>query len=151
MPVLNVTGAEDWVMRADIIRRANPNDFKTKEFLKALPAMAVAAINQVDDSGLEVEEVITVVGTFHPWSSNTPDMWVDLVCGTMPHAEGDTIPTYEQQEKRRDDIYALLDASIDEWWEGTDPRPQIDVEVRPLQGSGGSRDIKGELFARWGG
>lgn len=151
MPVLNVTGTEDWVMRADIIRRSHPNDFKTKEFLKELPAMAVDAINQVDGSELTTDEVITVVNTFHPWCSNVPGMWVDLQCGAKPHAEGDPIPTFEQQEKRRADIYALLDASIDEWWEGTDPRPQIDVEVRPLQGSGGSRDIKGELFARWGG
>lgn len=151
MPVLNVTGTEDWVMRADIIRRANPNDFKTKEFLKALPAMAVDAINQVDGSELTTDEVITVVNTFHPWCSNVPGMWVDLQCGAMPHAEGDPIPTFEQQEKRRADIYALLDASIDEWWEDEPVRPQVDVDVRPIQSSGGSRDIKGELFARWGG
>ena len=151
MPVLNVTGSEEWVMRADIVRRTNPNDHKTKEFLKALPTMAVTAINQVDGSELTTDEVITVVDTFHPWCSNVPGMWVDLQCGAMPHVEGGPAPTCEQQEKRRDDIYALLDVSVDEWWEDQPARPQVDVEVRPLQGSGGSRDIKGELIARWGG
>lgn len=149
MPVLNVTGTEAWVMRADIVRRSHLNDFKTKEFITVLPTMVVDAINQVDGSELTVAEVVTVVGTFHPWSTNTPGLWVDVQCGAMPHAEGEPTPTREQEKKRRDDIYVLLDASVDEWWEGQDVRPSIDVEVRPLSGSGGSRDPEGDLIACW--
>lgn len=148
MPVLNVTGKFPWVQTVKDDGTAPvylPEQTLALELIRALSVMVVMVVNAADNSSLTVQEVITVVNTFHPWSSNTPDLWIDLQPGNGGLTGVASI------RNRRQEIRDGLRKEIAAFFTGrpTVAVPQIDIEVRPLGGSGYSLKPDGEAQATW--
>lgn len=152
MPVNMVTGTEEWIPFGPALRKGAAEIGKRKlahDLIKALPQMIADAVNKVDGCELTDKEVITVVNTFHPWSNNVPGIWIDVQPGTKDKS-------WAENKERRDAIRGLLQHSIWHYLGSLEsiatqavPLPALDIEVRPLSGSGVSTDNTGTVVQSW--
>lgn len=120
----------------------------TSKLVDMLPRTVAAVVGNADNEDLMEYEVVVIPQSFHPWSVNTPDIWIDIQCGARPDLAVDA------QRIRRATIVDGVLAAVKELFEEQGVSPVYDVECRPITATGisigGSSSplMAGEM--RWG-
>ena len=135
MPVVHVVIRPDWLPTNEQIASKcigrNHRFNATQRLLDNLRALVASSITVVDGAEITAKQVVLHVSAGSRWSQNVPPWWIDVQPGELNG-------TPRQQEDRRTLIYQTLRDKIIPLVVGLRDRPDFDIEVRPINGSGGS-------------
>ncbi len=155
MPLVFVLGKSDWLPAAELADSFNfftKQEFETtRRIIEELPGIVARVMTQVDRKEYKPEEIEVLPGHIHPWAQNAPDLIFDLQPG-----QGALPNHIKFQQRRRADIrdgfWNELRMFLGEFLNEHNftEVPSYDIEVRPLNGSGYSVDLMGDIAATWG-
>jgi len=150
MPVLNALATSAWLPDNEQLRQAeyrmDARHHLMFNLLGELPEFAAASVNEVDEYlAVKPEQVIVVPHVFHAWGKNLPSVWLDF----QPDEVGSDA---RAREIRRWHIMANLKDRVTKWLKSNNAvnAPELDVECRPLSGSGMTVDSFGHSLQDWG-
>ncbi|MBL8159981.1 hypothetical protein JNJ66_06000 [Candidatus Saccharibacteria bacterium] len=143
MPVVSVKASYEWLVSPGC-GASSREQALLRDILAQLPGIVINAVNGVDGSAMDENEVIILADHYHPLSKNVPDVWLDIQPELLA---GGPLP----EDVRRTRIAEAVHRALRELLERrSDKRPSYDIEVRPLSGSGLSVGRQGHITQRWG-
>jgi hypothetical protein len=150
MPIMNVHGQSNWLPTNEQLESEGliltPEFQLVHNLLTQLPEWAAKCINEYDEhQAVKPEQVMVVPHVFHAWGQNLPGIWLDL-------QPDDVDDTAQNREARRWSISAKLKERVKTFLRDNSAvkAPSLDIECRPLSGSGISLDNAGFKINHWG-